>query len=323
MKRILFIATGGTISCAKTQEGLAPALTSSQLLEYVPQIEGIASVDVRQLCSLDSTNMSPREWTSLAKLIRREYENYDGFVVAHGTDTMAYGAAALSCLVQNSRKPVVFTGSQLPMSEEGTDAADNLLAAFGYAADDRAWGMRIAFGGSIIDGRSAYKDQTHAFDAFKSAVDNIHARYCFDGGAPVFTFSDGAFSGETRFYDKMDSRVAAVKLIPGMPACLLYVQGVRAIIVEGFGTGGVPDYGGREFEERLRKLFNSGVYVIIATQVRHGGTELNRYAVGSGLSGWALETGLMTTEFAAMKTMWALAHSDGYEEFKRLFAAEI
>ena len=130
-------------------------------------------------------------------------------------------------------------------------------------------------------------------------------------------------SGKTLFFDKMDSRAAVIKLTPGAPASVLDVQGIRAAIIEGYGTGGLPDYGDGGYEKALDRLSERGVYLIFATQVRCGGTELSRYAVGNRFCGRVLETGTMTTEFAAMKAMWALAYSDNYDEFKRLFAAEI
>lgn len=319
MKRICFISTGGTISCAPTENGLAPELSSEQLLEYVPEIGQLCEVETRQLCTLDSTNMSPREWVKLATVIRSEYERFDGFVAAHGTDTMAYAAAALSCLVQNSEKPIVLTGSQQPMKAEKTDARDNLLGAFRYATAEGAWGVRIAFGGRIIDGKTAYKYHTREFDAFRSTEEEPAG---FDENG-VHLNPHKPHSGKTLFFDKMDSRVAVIKLTPGAPASVLDVQGIRAAIIEGYGTGGLPDYGDGGYEKALDRLSERGVYLIFATQVRCGGTELSRYAVGNRFCGRVLETGTMTTEFAAMKAMWALAYSDNYDEFKRLFAAEI
>ena len=109
MKKILFIATGGTIASAKTEEGLTPAMTSEELLDAVPAIRTMCHVDTVQPYSLDSTNMCWKQWTHLAEIIRDGYEKYDGFVITHGTDTMSYAAATLSYLVQNNLKPIVFT----------------------------------------------------------------------------------------------------------------------------------------------------------------------------------------------------------------------
>lgn len=320
MKRILFIATGGTISCEPTESGLAPSLNAEQIAEYIPEVKKLCEINAVQLFKLDSTDMSPREWTQTAALIRREYDGYDGFVIAHGTDTMAYGAAALSCLIQNSEKPVVLTGSQLPITAEGTDAKRNLLSAFAYAAYDGAWGVRLSFYGRIIDGRCAYKQDTVGLNAFMSVGSADSGAVSFEGEVAVF---HGLHSGETRFYDRMDTRTAVVKLTPGAPASALDIRGVRAVIIEGYGAGGIPDYGDGGYARALENLLDRGIYVIFSTQALCGGTELSRYAVGSRYGGRVIEAGRMTAELAAMKTMWALAYSNNYEEFKRLFSAEI
>lgn len=320
MKNILFIATGGTISCAPTEKGLAPSLGAEQIIELVPQAPKLCRISAVQPFRLDSTNMSPREWTELARLIKTEYARYDGFVIAHGTDTMAYAAAALSCLVQNSEKPIVLTGSQLPMTAEDTDAKDNLLSAFAYAASGGAWGVRLAFCGRIIDGRCAYKRDTKSPDAFMS-VNRADSGAVNSRGEVAI--SHPAHKGETRFYDRMDSRVATVKLTPGAPACTLEVQGVRAAIIEGYGAGGLPDYGGGEYAAALGRLADRGVYLIFSTQALLGGTQLSRYEVGSNYRGRFMEAGEMTAELAAMKAMWALAYSQDIDEFERLYAADI
>ena len=127
MKQILLIATGGTIASRRGDSGLKPALTSQELLSYVPDAAGFCRTDTLQLFNIDSTNMQPHHWLEIAEAIQKHYGQYDGFVVCHGTDTMAYTAAALSYLIQNSPKPIVVTGSQKPIDMEITDAKTNLL----------------------------------------------------------------------------------------------------------------------------------------------------------------------------------------------------
>ena len=129
MKRVLVIATGGTIASAEEGSGLAPALTGEQLVAFVPEVAQICHVEVSQVMNVDSTNMRPEGWLTIAGEVRRSYDDFDGFVVLHGTDTLAYTAAGLSYLVQGSPKPVVLTGSQLPMGDPGTDGKRNLLDA--------------------------------------------------------------------------------------------------------------------------------------------------------------------------------------------------
>ncbi len=137
MKKILLIATGGTIASKYTSEGLCPQISSEELLNYVPTARKFCEIDTVQPFNLDSTNINASQWLALAALIERKYEYYDGFVICHGTDTMAYTAAALSYLIQNNRKPVVITGAQKPIDLPITDARANLLDSLRFASHDR------------------------------------------------------------------------------------------------------------------------------------------------------------------------------------------
>ena len=168
MKRVLVIATGGTIASAEEGSGLAPALTGEQLVAFVPEVAQMCHAEVSQVMNVDSTNMRPEGWLAIAGEVRRRYDDFDGFVVLHGTDTLAYTAAGLSYLVQRSPKPVVLTGSQLPMGDPGTDGKRNLLDAVCVACDDAAAGVLVAFGGKVIAGTAARKVRTRDFEAFDS-----------------------------------------------------------------------------------------------------------------------------------------------------------
>ena len=154
-KRILMLATGGTIASRESSQGLAPAITSEELLGYVPGIGGLCRVETVQLMNLDSTNVGPSHWLSIARAIEAQYWDYDGFVVTHGTDTMAYTAAALSYLIQRSPKPIVLTGSQRSICMEDTDARMNLYNAFLYAAAEGSRGVSLVFDGKVISGTRA------------------------------------------------------------------------------------------------------------------------------------------------------------------------
>ena len=138
-KRILLLATGGTIASRKSDNGLKPQITPEELIEYIPQVKEICDVEAVQLLNLDSTNMEPSHWKLMVHAIWEHYDDFDGFVIAHGTDTMAYTAAALSYMVQNTKKPIVITGAQKPIDLEITDAKSNLIDSFLYAADDRGY----------------------------------------------------------------------------------------------------------------------------------------------------------------------------------------
>ena len=125
MKHILLIGTGGTIASEITETGLAPELTTEQLLSHIPSIRDICQADCVQLLNLDSTNMTPIHWQTIVRCLREHYWSYDGFVLTHGTDTMAYTAAALSYMVQNSPKPIILTGAQKPIGFDSTDSKEN------------------------------------------------------------------------------------------------------------------------------------------------------------------------------------------------------
>lgn len=313
MRKVLVIGTGGTVSCAKSENGLAPALAVNELMK---DIDAPCEIHTEPLFGLDSTDMTPRHWEQLARCIRECYDEFDGFVITHGTDTMAYAAASLSCLIQNSRKPIVFTGSMKPMTDEDSDAPVNLRDAVRFAADERAFGVRVVFDGAIIDGRCAHKYETKDIDSFDS-VNRDDFGYFMGGDDGEICFCE-EYSGETRFYDNLSDDVFHTKLIPGQA---LYIpENARAVIIEGYGAGGVPDY----LSGAVTALADAGVYVIIATQCAYGGTRLNEYAVGRRITKLCplLETGTMTAEYAVARARWALAYSNDYLEFKKLFYGE-
>lgn len=308
MRKILVIGTGGTISCEESENGLAPAISIGELLKNV---DVPCEIHSEQLFSLDSTNMTPRHWEALAKLIRERYDEFDGFVITHGTDTMAYAAASLSVLIQNPRKPVVFTGSMKPMTMEYSDAPGNLREALRFAADERAFGVRIVFGGWIHHGQDVFKMDSDLLEAFESELTTTE-RFT-QGGELQF---DREYSGKLRFYERLSDDVFHVKLIPGQK--LLVPENARAVILESYGLGGVPDY----LLGEVAELANRGVYIIIATQCVYGGTDINWYAVGHAEFP-LLETGKMTVEYAVAKARWALEYSSDFESFKKLFSEDI
>ena len=300
MKKILLITTGGTIACADTNEARAPENGAKRLLERLGALPNNMEITSVSPFCLDSTDMSPKEWTQLAVLVRENYGQYDGFVITHGTDTLGYAAAALSCLIQNSKKPIVLTGSMLPMTSENSDAPKNLSDALAFATNENAHGVVVAFDGKIIDGRFAVKVDTKSVSAFESV--NEHEKTV----------------GETRFFDKMDARISVIRLVPGVEPPIIS-ENTRAVLILGFGTGGLPMYGG--WEKWLEKLVSRGVYVIMSTQVLRGGSKLDLYEVGARISAGypVIDAGKMTAEYATMRAMWALAYSDDFDGFRRIF----
>lgn len=241
MKKILMIGTGGTIASQISQDGLRPALSSEQLLSFVPKVSEFCKVDCMQLFSLDSTNIRPENWVALARTVQEHYERYDGFVISHGTDTMAYTAAALSYLIQGAKKPVVLTGAQKPISFDSTDSKVNLTDAFLCAASDHLHGIMIVFNGKVIEGTRACKTRSKSYEAFSSI--NYPCLAVVQDGR-LLQYIETGFSEAPVFYDRLNERVGLLKLIPGVPSSLAayMLEHNDALILESFGVGGVPSY---------------------------------------------------------------------------------
>lgn len=317
MKRILVIATGGTIASAEEGSGLAPALTGEQLVAAVPAVAQLADVAVSQVMNIDSTNMRPEGWLDIAAEIRRAWDRFDGFAVLHGTDTLAYTAAGLSYLVQASLKPIVLTGSQLPMGDPGTDGVRNVADAMRVACDDAAAGVLVAFGGKVIAGTAARKVRTRDFVAFDSlnapdlgVVGESGVRWA-TGAAARMQPAMGA-DGSPRFFDALNPRVMALKVTPGMDGRA--IDALRplcdALVVEAFGLGGIPEYAG--VTDALLAWVDAGKTLVMTTQCPYEGVDLGVYEVGRAFCDrpGVLMGGTATIEALLAKTMWALAQAE-------------
>lgn len=325
MKKILMIATGGTIASKNDGAGLTPSISSCELLNYVPEIAEICDVTTIQPINLDSTNIFYKHWIEIARIIKDNYKNYDGFLVTHGTDTMAYTAAALSYLVQGSRKPIVITGSQKSVCLRDTDARKNLLDAFTYCANDYAQGVHIVFDGNVILGTRAKKTHSRSYNAFTS-VDYPVVAIVRDGKI-VYYINEQKPTGEPKFFFELDHRVFVLKLFPSIdPSIFDYlVAHYDGIVLECFGTGGIPDYSNDEFAKRVKEFSDAGKMIVVSTQVEREGVSLNSYEVGRKLLhfGTIAETGCMTQEAATVKLMWALGQTKNQQECKKLFLTPI
>lgn len=319
-KHILMIATGGTIASKETAEGLAPALSSKELLSCVPEIGSVCRVDAVQPFNLDSTNVYAKHWLEIARIVEENYQKYDGFVVTHGTDTMAYTAAALSYLIQNSAKPIVLTGSQRSAYSRDTDARRNLADAFLFCADDGAYGVRIVFDGSVILGTRAKKTRTRSFNAFSSI--DFPAIAVMREGVPFYYIEGKKPSGSPTFSHALNENVFVLKMIPGLRADIFdYLDAhCDGLVIESFGAGGLPDYAEGAFLERLAHFLSLGKTAVLTTQVEREGSSLDKYAVGRRLHacGKVLEARCMTLEAAVAKLMWILSFARG-EEAEHLF----
>lgn len=320
MKKILLIATGGTIASRASEQGLAPEITSDELLKYVPEIRSFCEVASEQIFNIDSTNVTPEHWLKIAKTIKENYDNYDGFVVCHGTDTMAYSAAALSYLVQNSPKPIVFTGSQKPIDKEDTDGRINLRDSFLYATSDSASNVVIVFQGKVIAGTRAKKIRTKSYNAFES-VDFPPLANIRDG--KIINYIVSKKSDKPVFYDELDGKVGLLSLTPGMTGKILdaYFQLNDAVVISGYGAGGIPEGEYYGFYEVIENWKSKGKTLAITTQVQHEGSDLSVYKVGQGIKERfdILEGFAMTYEGIITKLMWILGQTKDEEKIKELF----
>lgn len=317
-KRILFIGTGGTIASEMTENGLLPAVNASALLGLVPEVETLCDTDCEQLFDLDSTNIGPEHWLAMAGELRRRYDGYDGFVISHGTDTMAYSAAALSYLVQGSPKPIILTGAQKPIGFDTTDSKVNLADSFRVACSDTMHGVAIVFNGRVISGVRASKTHSKSFDAF-SSVNYPNLADVRDGR--ILQYIVPECFAEPVFGERLETRVGLLKLYPGMDADVLryMLEKNEALVVESFGVGGLPQRGG--MQETLLGAASSGKYVVMTTQVPNEGSDLAVYGIGRPLASQPgiLEAYDMTSEAALAKIMWILSAGRDRETVRKLF----
>lgn len=321
MKKLLLLTTGGTIASVKTEQGLSPETTGEEILSYVPEAQEICNIEVKQILNLDSTNLQPEHWLKIVKQIKMAYDEYDGFVITHGTDTMAYTAAALSYLIQNSAKPIIITGAQKPISAPITDARKNLLDSVRFAIKDGVRGVYIVFDGKAILGTRARKVRSKSYSAFESI--NYPVAAFIDENRILQYVEAEEEPKAVQFYDKVNPRVFLLKLIPGMDPEILQYIGSRydAIIIESYGVGGIPFYNRRNFLAELEQLTRDGKIVVIATQVMLEGSDAEVYEVGfKAVNQYnILQAYDMTVEAAAVKLMWILSETGEFSEVKEAF----
>ncbi len=326
MKKILMIGTGGTIASTPTEYGLAPGLTPSDILSYIPAVRQVCEVDTIQVCHLDSTNVTPQHWRLMAGTVEEHYEEYDGFVICHGTDTLAYTAAALSYMIRNSSKPIVVTGAQKPIHMDVTDARTNLLDSFIYAADDESRDVDIVFNGKVIAGTRAKKERAKNYNAFSSI--NFPYLAVIQEGMIVRYIKELPCTTPVSFsYDMKDS-VYVLKLIPGMHASILpyLFEHYDCLVIESFGVGGIPNTLVQEFYTEMKKWEGKGKYVVMTTQVANEGSNMTVYEVGKRVKQdfKLFEAYDMTLEAVITKMMWLMGKgTEDYEELKKHFYMEV
>jgi len=324
MKRILLLSTGGTIASRPGQDGLEPGLTGEELLSALGDLRGKFDIRVKQIMNLDSSNIQAEEWQFMARTVFHELEGYDGIIITHGTDTMAYSASMLSYMLPGLHKPVVFTGSQIPMDNMLTDARNNLFCALA-AVEAGIKGVSVAFNRHIIRGCRAVKVRTMGFDAFESA----NARYLgeiFADRLRVYDPQEPNPDAPSILLDNVSTDVLLLKLIPNTnPKLFDHIRdiGYRGIVLETFGAGGMH-FHRRDLLEKLRMLKEQGIVTVACSQCLYEPSNFTIYEVGRKLlDTGVIPTGDMTTEAAVTKLMWALGQTDDPEEVRNIFATNL
>lgn len=323
--KLSLLATGGTIACTPTENGLAPTLRGADLLDAV-RGSLPCEVETKDVFQMDSSNMQPEEWSALARAADEALQTSDGVVITHGTDTMAYTAAALSFMLAGAGKPIILTGSQLPVSHPLTDARLNLLRAL-TAATAGVPGVYVSFHDKLISGVRCVKTHTSSMDAFSSVnarpagrfdVEGVH----FEHPQPYIPLHPDE---PYRLRERIDPRVFLLKLVPGTsPDVLTFIReaGYRGLVIEAFGLGGLH-YIRRNLVRALEELCASGIRVLVVSQCLYEKANLSVYAVGRGLVRDSILSGRdMTTEAAVCKLMWALGQDDPDEWLRHQLVGE-
>ncbi len=310
------LATGGTIACEPSEDGLIPRLSGEAMIRLLGEAQLPCAVEVRELMNLDSSNLQPEDWETMARAVAESCDGYDGFVITHGTDTLAYTAAALHQMLKNLAKPVIITGAQLPLSAPGSDGPRNLRDAF-FVACEGMPGVFVVFHGSVIEGGRAKKMHTESFAAYASV------------NAPLAHItSEGVLWKERRPLPTaplelvlgLERMVCVLKLVPGTSPALLDMlvdAGYRGIIIEGFGAGGVPNDSRGSFLPSIRHAVEKGVVIVCASQCIFDGVDLSRYPIGvlAARLG-AISGGDKTVETLTVRLMQALYHCGSPEEVR-------
>ncbi len=332
-RRVLVIYTGGTIGMMKDAEtgALAP-INFERLREMLPEVNQLG-VEVEAVAfdePIDSGNMDLSHWTALAKIIEQHYEAFDGFVILHGSDTMAFTAAALSFMLINLSKPVILTGSQLPIGMVRTDGRENVITSVEIAAaydGDYAVVPEVAvyFESELYRGNRTYKRNTQHFQAFQSpnypvlAEAGVRIKYRREF---IRTYEGGVF----RIDPSMDNRIAVLTLFPGISEHIveaaLNVKNNKALIIRTYGSGNAMSH--PWFIRALTEAGERGLILINSTQCRGGGVSQGTYETSTGLvRAGLISAGDMMLEAALVKAMYLMGSGLEGEDFKKIFQTDL
>lgn len=323
MKKLLLLSTGGTIASVASDSGLVPKESGEELIKLLGKLP--CEIEVQDILQLDSSNIQPEEWKFIAEKIYANRNDYDGIVVSHGTDTMAYTASMMSFMLQGINIPVVFTGSQVPINVILSDAPDNLRLAFAAAANCRP-GIYLAFSDKVMLGCRSVKVRTTNFNAFESVNVPPIATVTSDG--LVFDSQQAKFphAAQCTLNTDIDPHVSLVKLFPGFDPQLLFAMvdhGCKGIVIEGYGLGGM-NFIRRNMVGAIGELIERGIPVIATSQCLYERSDLTKYEVGrEALLKGAISAHDMTSESTITKLMWALGQKMDVHQVATFFDTNV
>jgi len=330
---ILIIYTGGTIGMVRDKEtGSLHPVNGLELYEHIP-ILGKLDYKIEFYSFdplLDSSNMNPQHWVELVSVIEKNYEKYDGFVVLHGSDTMAYTASALSFMLENLNKPVILTGSQLPLGMIRSDGRENLVTAIEIAAaqqDDTPVVPEVAvyFENKLLRGNRTFKYNAENFGAFRSgnypplAEVGINIKYNYNAILkPNFK--------TLKAHTYLDNNIAILKLFPGISRqsvdAQLSVKGLKAVILETYGSGNAMT--DEWFLDQVSRAIEKGIVVLNVTQCKAGSVEIGKYHTSQELGRIGVLSGMdITTESAVAKLMYLFGTGLGKKEIVSLLQVSL
>ncbi|MDF2588440.1 MAG: L-asparaginase 1 [Anaerocolumna sp.] len=327
MKRILILTTGGTIISMKSEYGLAPSNddVAHLLFEKMISLMGDYDITIMPIFNKDSSNIVPVDWYAVESTIRSHINDYDGIVILHGTDTMSYSAAMLSYLFIGIHKPIVLTGSQIPIVFENSDGASNLKDAIITAADNRLSGVFVVFHDKIIKGTRAFKRSSINKDAYISCnypyVGVIKDRriYLTEEYKEIITKEQNENSELLVCKNNQTTipKIFLLKIVPGIDAGIIdYIKDAnyQGVIIEGYGLGGMP-VANKELMSKIENLIKSGIPCIMATQCVYDGVNLDTYEVGVSANKIGIISAYdMTSEAIYTKLIWILSCTNQYSD---------